>query len=124
MGRRTRECYLCNCKYEYCPTCSQDRMKPAFMAEFHSENCKNIFQICTDFNLGLQSKSEAKAALEQCDLSNKSNFKSFVQTDIENIFKEEPKFKKGKKFEMPIIEEAAPEIFQEPAYEVVTQENK
>ena len=106
MGRRTRECYLCGEKYSYCPTCSQDKNKPSWMAEFHSENCKNIFQICTNFNLGLQSKSDAKAALEQCDLSNKSNFKSFVQNDIGNIFKEEPKLKKAKKVEMPIIEEA------------------
>ena len=124
MGRRTRECYLCNCKYEYCPTCSQDRMKPAYMAEFHSENCKNIFQICTDFNLGTMVKSDAKAALEQCDLSNKSNFKSFVQNDIENIFKEELKLKKGKKADMLTAEDMVPEITQETVREVVNQENE
>ena len=30
MGRRSRECYLCGAKYSYCPTCSQDKMKPAW----------------------------------------------------------------------------------------------
>jgi hypothetical protein len=82
------------------------------MAEFHSENCKNIFQICTDFNLNLKSKHEAKAALEQCDLSNKANFKSFVQTDLENIFKEELKAKRFKREEPEVI------------HEVVDQENE
>jgi len=69
-------------------------MKPAWMNEFHEENCKNIFEICTNFNVNIMSKHEAKAALEQCDLSNKVNFKSFVQRDLENIFKEEPKAKR------------------------------
>lgn len=120
MGRRTRECYLCNTKYEYCPTCSQDRMKPSWMAEFHSESCKNIFQICTDFNLGLKTKSEAQAALEQCDLSNKENFKSYVQNDLEKIFAvDEPKFKRGKRAEFAVDETSNIKV-----HEVVNQENE
>lgn len=91
MARKQRECYLCGTNYEYCPTCSQDKMKPAYMAEFHSENCKNIFDICTRFNMNLMSKIEAQEALALCDLSNKDNFKSYVQRDLENIFAEEPK---------------------------------
>lgn len=91
MGRRTRECLLCGTRYEYCPTCSQDKMKPSWMTEFHNENCKSIFDICTRFNMELLSKDEAKAALEKCDLSNKANFKSYVQRDLENIFAEAPK---------------------------------
>ena len=99
MGKRNRECYLCGADYQYCPTCSQDRMKPSWMAEFHDENCKNIFDICTRFNMGLMSKAEAMDALEKCDLSNKSNFKSYVQKDIANIFAipEEPKPKRSKR---------------------------
>lgn len=89
MGRRTRECLLCGTKYEYCPTCSQDKMKPIWMTEFHNENCKSIFDICTRFNMQMFTKAEAKAALEKCDLSNKVNFKSYVQRDLENIFAED-----------------------------------
>lgn len=125
MGRRTRECLLCGTKYEYCPTCSQDRMKPTWMSEFHSESCKNIFNICTSFNLQLLSKEEAKVALEQCDLSNKENFKSYVQRDIENIFAkdEDPKPKRGKRAELPILDEAFDPII---VHEVVNniEENK
>lgn len=89
MGRRTRECLLCGTKYEYCPTCSQDKMKPVWMTEFHDENCKSIFDICTRFNMQMLAKAEAKTALENCDLSNKANFKSYVQRDLENIFTED-----------------------------------
>lgn len=100
MGRKTRECYLCGEKYNYCPTCSQDRMKPAWMAEFHNENCKNIFDICTRFNMQLMSKSEAKVALSACDLSRKGSFKDYVQRDLANIFAEEPKAAKSKSHEV------------------------
>lgn len=86
MGRRTRKCYLCGEKYSYCPTCSQDKNKPMWMAEFHSESCKNIFDICTRFNMELMDKDEAAIALLECDLSNKESFKPYVQTDIDNIF--------------------------------------
>ena len=104
MARRDRQCYLCGQHYKYCPTCSEDRMKPAFMAEFHNENCKNIFEICTNFNLGLKSKLEAQEALVECDLSEQANFKSYVQRDIENIFAEEPK-NRGMKAEPSRVDE-------------------
>lgn len=90
MSRRNRECYLCGEKYNYCPTCSQDKMKPAWMSEFHSEDCMKIFDICTRFNMKLMSKSEAQENLKSCDLTNKENFKSYVQHDLEVIFAEEP----------------------------------
>lgn len=87
MGRRNRECYLCETKYQYCPTCSQDRMKPSWMSEFHSENCKDIFDICTRFNMQLLTKDEAKAAIEKCDLTNKLNFRPSVQNTLSKLLK-------------------------------------
>lgn len=99
MGRRTRECRVCGERYEYCPTCSQDKYKPAWMVDFHGENCKTIWDICTRFNMQLMSKEEAKEALLKCDLSKKEAFVDFVQKDIANIFAEEPK---------PVAEEIKP----------------
>lgn len=90
MARRERSCYLCGTEYKYCPTCTSDKMKPAWMYEFHSESCKDIFDICTRFNMGMMSKTEAQDALASCDLTNKENFKSYVQHDLEVIFSEEP----------------------------------
>lgn len=120
MGRRSRSCYLCGTDYQYCPTCSQDRMKPAWMAEFHEENCKNIFDICTRFNMKLMSKLEAQDALNACDLSNKANFKSYVQNDLEAIFAsdEDLKIKRNKKVEPVIIDE----VIEVESHEVVTKE--
>lgn len=120
MGRKHRECYLCGTKYEYCPTCSQDRMKPTWMSEFHSESCKNIFNICTHFNLGMMSKEEAQAALNNCDLSNKENFKSYVQVDIENIMAEPEKVAVVEAEQQPKVKMAR----HHKSHEVVLQEEE
>jgi hypothetical protein len=95
-------------------------MKPAWMAEFHSEDCKNIFDICTRFNMDMISKSEAQDVLSSCDLSNKENFKSYVKRDLENIFAEEPK-KRGKRIEIQPVDDA---MSVEESHEVVTIENE
>lgn len=125
MGRRNRSCYLCGESYQYCPTCSQDRTKPAWMAEFHSENCKNIFDICTRFNMKMFTKDEAKEAIEKCDLSNKLNFRPSVQNTLSNLLKvdeillESPKPKRGKRIEAKPVDEFADII-----HEVVEEENE
>lgn len=128
MAKRSRECYLCGKKYSYCPTCSQDKMKPSWMTEFHEENCVKIFEICTRFNMQKMSKEEAKSALSSCDLTNKENFKSYVQRDLENIFAEEPK-KRGKRVEIKPVDEVMdvePEVVESilESHEVVTTENE
>ena len=89
MAQRNRKCYLCGESYKYCSTCSQDRMKPTWMNEFHSESCKDIFDICTRFNMDMITKEQAQNELAKCDLSNKKNFKSYVQKDLEVIFEDE-----------------------------------
>lgn len=114
MARKNRECLTCGSKYSYCPSCNTK--DPSWMTEFHAESCKNIFEICTNFNVGVMSKREAKDALGVYDLSNKENFKSYIQRDIANIFAEEPKQKKSKKSEIVFTEEVSniePEIIHE-----------
>lgn len=89
MASRNKTCYLCGERYKYCSTCSQDRMKPSWMNEFHSESCKDVFDICTRYNMDMLTKEQAQQELAKCDLSNRENFKSYVQTDLDNIFAEE-----------------------------------
>lgn len=110
MAKKNKVCLTCNTQYAYCPNC--DRTAPAWMNEFHAENCKNIFDICTRFNMQMLTKEQAKVALATCDLSGKANFKSFVQRDLENIYREEPVLKRGKKAEV-VIDEAIHEVVEQ-----------
>ena len=105
MGRRNRTCYLCGETYEYCPTCLQDKTKPAWMSEFHSENCVKIFGICTRFNMKSLSKEEAKSELSVCDLSGRDKFINCVKRDLDVIFAPNPKSKKTYKKLEPVVEE-------------------
>ena len=73
------------------------------MAQFHTENCKNIYQICVQYNVDLLTQEQAKEALNNCDLSNKENFTECIQNDFANIFAEDAK-KRGKKAEVPTVE--------------------
>ena len=131
MGIRTRACYLCGETYEYCNACSSYSTKPSWMSEFHSENCKNIFDICTRFNMHTMSKSEAQNALTECDLSKRSNFKNYIQRDLDNIFYEEPIVANVKAeiievTDEEIIVEVTPihDIVKESTHVVVEKENE
>ena len=119
MGRRTRECYLCGEIYHYCPTCTQDKNKPTWMIEFHNEDCKTIFDICTRFNMELLTKEEAQEALSKCDLSNKAKFKDFVKKDLKNILTEKKPAPTAEKVvkaaKTPVVEKT------EPVHEVVNK---
>ena len=115
MAKKNKECLTCGAKYSYCPNCN--RKEPYWMADFHTENCKNIFQICTQYNVGLLTKENAQEALNACDLSNKENFKQCIQHDFANIFAVEESKKRNKKAETPVIEEAP----VEQAHEVVEE---
>lgn len=86
--KHERSCIVCSTKYSYCNNCWEDRLLPLWMNSFHDENCKNIFQICTDMNMKLISKEEAKALLSKCDLSNRAKFRADVQRDLKSVFGE------------------------------------
>ena len=121
MAKKNRKFSTCGEKYSYCPNC--DRNAPSWMVGFHNENCKNIFQICTQYNVGLLTKEQAQEALKVCDLSNKESFSECIQHDFANIFavEEQPK-KRGKKAEMLIVEESIPDVVIEDLHEVVETE--
>ena len=115
MAKKNKVCLTCGVEYTYCSNCH--KKDPVWMNDFHAENCKNIFQICTDFNFGILTKYQAKAELDACDLSNKEAFKPYIKRDLENIYKVEPVVKRGKRSEMLILEE----VVKPDAHEVVEQ---
>lgn len=122
MARKNRECKTCGEKYAYCPNCN--RTDPAWMSDFHSENCKNIHQICVQYNVGLLTKEQAAEALKACDLSNKESFKECIQRDFENIFAEEVKVAEQPKVEVEVKHDElvpAPRKFKHKSHEVVLE---
>lgn len=83
-----RKCLCCGASYSYCNNCYDFRNYPLWMNSFHDENCKNIFETCTDYNFKLITKEQAKEALSKYDLSNRANFSACVKRDLNTILAE------------------------------------
>ena len=117
MGRRDRSCICCQARYQYCPTCGNDRMKPTWMAEFCEESCKELWTVATKFNMQMLTKEEAKEAISALELKDKSVYVDCVQRDLENILGEE-------KVEEPVAEKQTEETYKfkkKAKYGVVTE---
>lgn len=96
--KKNRKCICCETQYSYCPNCGGiDRLKPYWYSEFCSEECKDIWDIATRYNMQLMSKQEAKSALGKYDLSDTSKYVECVQRDITNIFADEKPASKAEK---------------------------
>lgn len=94
--RYPRACLCCGKTYSYCSSCWDYRALPLWMNSFCSDNCKDIFETCADYNFELITKEEAKELLSACDLSNSKNFNKCVKRDL-GVIMQEPK-----KVEFPV----------------------
>lgn len=105
-----RKCLCCGASYSYCNNCYDFRNYPLWMNSFHDENCKNIFETCTNYNFKLITKEQAKEALSKYDLSNRANFSACVKRDLNVILEENKSSVEKKDF-----------VKNEPIHEVVTK---
>ena len=105
-----RKCLCCGASYSSCNNCYDFRNYPLWMNSFHDENCKNIFETCTNYNFKLITKEQAKEALSKYDLSNRANFSACVKRDLNTILAENKSSVEKKDF-----------VKNEPIHEVVTK---
>ena len=50
MGKQNnRTCIICGKQYHYCPTCGEDSSKPTWYLIFDSQNCHDIYDVCTQY---------------------------------------------------------------------------
>lgn len=83
---KSRNCIVCGTEYEYCNRCSSHAIKPTWMALYHDDNCRSIMNIATEYMAGNLTKADAKAQLDNCDLTNKKNFKESVSKAVDEIY--------------------------------------
>ena len=130
MAMKNRKCVCCNTTYSYCPDCSKvDKIAPSWRSQFCSESCMMLWSTLTKFGIDRLTKSEAKEIVSTLDLKPIDTYVACVQRDYAKVMVEEKKPKRNKRIEIkpidePIVEDIIPEVVQEEAYEVVTQENE
>lgn len=97
IRKNNKTCICCNTKYTFCTRCDDFDFEPRWKAIFHDENCKDIFNLLTDYNAGNIDKETAINNLKKLDLSNIDIFKDNLQKEIKDLLKEEDLKKKNNK---------------------------
>jgi hypothetical protein len=87
MKKNNKKCICCGEVYTFCTGCSEYDKYPRWMAIYHNENCKNLFNISSDFLAGELSKEEASTRLKDCDLSYKNKLHHSIVDAIDKIQK-------------------------------------
>ena len=83
-----RVCKTCGKKYFYCSNCDKTLNSPQWMLMWHDENCKNVFEIVSDYAQGRISKKEAKNKLEKCNLRVEYTFTEKIRNYVDEIMAE------------------------------------
>lgn len=106
---KNKTCLCCGTKFSYCPDCSKkDALKPSWSSEFCSEDCMTLWTTATKYNMNKISKAEAKSIIETLSLKPVEQYSKCVQRDLGVILAKDPKPKRGKRAELPVIDEAIP----------------
>lgn len=85
MERKLRICSTCRSEYRFCPRCNEDKDKPNWYFAFCSENCKDIYDVTSNYGWGNISAKEAKERISKLDLSKIENFGESYQNTIAKI---------------------------------------
>ena len=88
MGKvNNRSCVICKTNYHYCPTCGKDSGKPSWYFIFDSQNCHDIYEICTQYRDKVIDAETAYNLISKLDLSKINNFSEGTRLQIEEIIK-------------------------------------
>ena len=85
MERKERTCAVCRQNYKFCPHCNEDKNKPLWLLTFCSSNCKNIYDVTSQFEDNRIGINEAKTQLDKLDLSKLSSFGESYKSTISKI---------------------------------------
>ena len=86
MGKQNnRTCIICGKQYRYCPTCGEDSNKPTWYLIFDSQNCYDIYNVCTQYRDGTITAKKAYELISKLDISNMKEFAAVTQEQIKKI---------------------------------------
>lgn len=82
---KTRTCLICGNKYEYCPNCDRDRLKPTWYFLFCSEKCHDLDYILSQNTAGNLSITEAQKELKKIVFNKEEILDEDVKSHIDKI---------------------------------------
>lgn len=88
-----RVCLCCGKKFEYCPTCEKYKNTP-MSAGFDCEECKEIFNVVSGYNIGVATIEDVKAVLDKYNIEDVSVYKGVVKEVLMKATTPAPEVKK------------------------------
>lgn len=87
MGKKNnRTCIICGKTYSFCPVCnSGDVNKPTWYFIFDSQNCHDIYEVCTQYRDGEIDVKSAYEKISKLDISNRKDFYESTRVQIDEI---------------------------------------
>lgn len=92
--KNNRSCKVCGEQYYYCPSCVPLDAPDRYKMVFCSLNCKNIFDVVSNYAFKKIDKVSARTMLSELDISRRYQFSDKIKTDIDDIMKNPKKLKK------------------------------
>lgn len=101
---KIRYCLICNKKYEFCPHCSRVASDELWKNEYCSQECREIFRVCSRYAGNDISQEDAYNKLIELNVGNK-NIQPSVRGTVTQIMEYVPPIKEETVENISIVEE-------------------
>lgn len=86
--RGDRKCIICGKKYKYCIPCGNGSPNETWRYIYCSEDCRQLFNIASDWTANKLSAIEAKIKLDGINIPPLNNLQSSLRKNLDEIYSE------------------------------------
>lgn len=82
---KLRSCIFCGKTYEYCNHCKQNSNSPAWMFNFDSEKCHDLYDVIAGYNIGIKKIEDVKAVMDKYNVTDYSEYSEKLQNELKSL---------------------------------------
>ena len=83
--KKIRKCYTCGAEYDYCPGCANSSGGPEWKLLWDKEECKDIFEALSAYNLDLATADDVADVLDAYEVKSYDGFKDNIKAELQKI---------------------------------------
>lgn len=80
-----RICRTCGAEYDYCPGCGRSAGKPDWMILWCSDECKDIFEAISAYNLEVGTAADVRDVLKTYNVTNYDKYIPRIRKQLQKI---------------------------------------
>lgn len=82
---KERKCIFCGSTYEYCNHCKNNDKYPAWMFNFDTEKCHDLYEVVAGYNMGIKTIEDVKSVLDKYEVSDYTIFSKKLQDKLNEV---------------------------------------